>query len=79
MNAVHLRRDDPARNMHRFYRFDVQPHLYGGVLLIKESGRIGAQGRMVAEPHDCEALAAETLQHHAARKKKRGYLETGGN
>ena len=23
MNAVHLRRIDPARNMHRFYRLDV--------------------------------------------------------
>jgi predicted DNA-binding WGR domain protein len=30
MNAVHLRRIDPARNMHRFYRLDLQPDLYGG-------------------------------------------------
>ena len=40
---------DPARNMHRFYRLDVQPDLFGGVLLVKEWGRIGAQARMVAE------------------------------
>lgn len=25
MNAVHLRRIDRARNMHRFYQLDVQP------------------------------------------------------
>jgi predicted DNA-binding WGR domain protein len=29
MSAVHLRRVDPARNMHRFYRLDVQPNLFG--------------------------------------------------
>jgi WGR domain len=51
MNAVHLRRLDPARNMQRFYRLDVQPDLFGGILLVKEWGRIGAHGRMVAEPY----------------------------
>jgi hypothetical protein len=45
---VELRRIDPAKNMHRFYRLDVQPDLFGGVLLMKEWGRIGAHGRMVA-------------------------------
>jgi predicted DNA-binding WGR domain protein len=79
MNAVHLRRVDSAQNMRRFYRLDVQPDLFGGVLLVKEWGRIGAQGRMVAEPYDCEALAAEALQRQAARKRKRGYLEAGGD
>ena len=32
MIAVHLRRVDPANNMHRFYRLDVQPDLFGGVI-----------------------------------------------
>jgi predicted DNA-binding WGR domain protein len=52
MNAVHLRRIDPSRNMHRFERLDVQPDLFGGVLLVKEWGRLGARGRMVGEPYD---------------------------
>ena len=73
MNAVHLRRIDPARNMHRFYRLDVQPDLFGGVLLVREWGRIGAHGRMVAEPYDSEALAAAALQRQAERKRRRGY------
>jgi predicted DNA-binding WGR domain protein len=73
MNAVHLRRIDPARNMCRFYRLDVQPDLFDGVLLVKEWGRIGARGRMVAEPHDSEALAAVALRRHAERKRRRGY------
>ena len=72
MNAVHLRRIDPARNMCRFYRLDVQPDLFGGVLLVKEWGRIGAHGRMVAEFYDNEALAAAAL-HRQARARRRGY------
>jgi predicted DNA-binding WGR domain protein len=35
--------------MRRFYWLDVQPDLFGGVLLMKEWGRIGPRGRMVAE------------------------------
>jgi hypothetical protein len=31
-------------------------------------GRIGAYGRMVAEPYDSEAIAAVVLQQHAERK-----------
>jgi predicted DNA-binding WGR domain protein len=49
MNALHLRRIDPARNMSRFYRLDVQPDLFGGVLLVKEWGRIDQCGRMVRQ------------------------------
>jgi len=73
MTTVHLRRVDPARNMRRFYRLDVQPDLFGGVLLMKEWGRIGARGRMVAERYDSEALAADAMQRQAERKRRRGY------
>ena len=73
MNAVHLRRVDPARNMSRFYRLDMQPDLFGGVLLVKEWGRIGAQGRMMAESYESEDLAAVALQRQADRKRRRGY------
>ena len=76
MGAEHLRRGDDSRNMRRFYRLDVQPDLFGGVLLMKEWGRIGARGRMVAERYDSEALAADALQRHADRKKRRGYCLT---
>jgi len=75
MSAVHLRRIDEARNMRRFYRLDIQPDLFGGVLLMKEWGRIGARGRIVAERYDSEALAADALQRQAERKRRRGYAE----
>jgi predicted DNA-binding WGR domain protein len=76
MTALHLRRIDPARNMCRFYRLDVQPDLFGGVLLVKEWGRIGAQGRMVAEPYESEDLAAVALKRQAERKRRRGYMSS---
>jgi predicted DNA-binding WGR domain protein len=75
MTALHLRRIDPSRNMRRFYRLDMQPDLFGGVLLMKEWGRIGARGRIMAERYDSEALAADALQRQAARKRRRGYAE----
>ena len=62
MIAVTLNRVDPSRNMRRFYRLDVQPDLFGGVLLLKQWGRIGARRRIMAERYDDEALAVTTLQ-----------------
>ncbi len=75
MNAVHLRRVDPSRNMRRFYRLDIEPDLFGGVLLMKAWGRIGTEGRSVAEFHDNEAIAADAMQRQAKRKRRRGYTE----
>jgi predicted DNA-binding WGR domain protein len=72
MTAAHLRRVDPARNMHRFYRLDMQPGLFGGVLLFREWGRIGACGHGVAGPYHNEALAAVVLQRYSERKRRRG-------
>ena len=77
MTAVRVLRNDPTRNVRRFYRLDVRPDLFGGVLLVKEWGRIGAQGRMVAESYESEALAAVALQRQAERKRRRGDAEQG--
>jgi predicted DNA-binding WGR domain protein len=73
MTAVELHRIDAARNMRRFYRLDMQPDLFGGVLLIRQWGRIGARGRIVAERFDSGAFAAAALAQHAAHKARRGY------
>jgi predicted DNA-binding WGR domain protein len=71
--TLELRRIDAARNMRRFYRLDMQPDLFGGVLLVRQWGRIGARGRVVAERFEDKALAAAALAQHAARKARRGY------
>jgi predicted DNA-binding WGR domain protein len=44
MTALTLRRSDPIRNMHRYYRLDVQLDLFGAWCFIREWGRIGHRG-----------------------------------
>jgi hypothetical protein len=41
MSAITLHRTDAARNMHRYYRLDVQPDLFGEWCFVREWGRIG--------------------------------------
>ncbi len=74
---VELRRLDPTRNMRRFYWLDVQPDLFGGFLLLKQWGRIGAGGRIKAERYDAEAHALDALQRQAERKRRKGYAPQG--
>jgi predicted DNA-binding WGR domain protein len=73
VTAVHLRRIDPARNMARFYLMEMQPDLFGGVLLVKQWGRIGTGGRIVDERYGSEASAAEAMNKQDERKRRRGY------
>ena len=50
MTAVTLHRIDLAQNMARFYALDVQPDLFGCILLVKAWGRIGGRGRVESGP-----------------------------
>ena len=70
MTAVHLRRIDDTQNMRRFYRLDMQPDLFGGFLFVRQWGRIGAQGRIVAEHFDSATLAAAHWRN--TRRVRRG-------
>ena len=73
MTAVELRRIDPPRNMRRFYRLDVQPDLFGGVLLMKEWGRIGSAGQVRTVPYATATEAHEALAVQRRVKERRGY------
>jgi len=44
-------------------------------LLVKQWGRIGAQGRIVDESYANEELAADAMLRQAERKRRRGYIE----
>jgi predicted DNA-binding WGR domain protein len=44
MTALTLTRSDPTKNLHRYYRLDVQPDLFGAWCFIREWGRIGHRG-----------------------------------
>ena len=74
MPALTLRRLDPARNMLRFYRLDLQPDLFGAWGVVREWGRIGRPGRVRVDPYPTEAEAAARMQRQRTRKQGRGYV-----
>lgn len=75
--ALLLHRIDPANNMWRFYRLDVQPDLFGGALLVKQWGRIGFNGQFQERRFEDAAAAYIALRAQARRKHLRGYRDLG--
>jgi predicted DNA-binding WGR domain protein len=74
MSALTLYRIDPARNMARFYRLDMQADLFGAVCVVREWGRIGRAGQMRAIPYPTPAEAAAALDRQRRTKERRGYV-----
>jgi len=73
MSAVILYRIDTAKRMHRYYRMDVQPDLFGKWCVMREWGRIGSTGQMRSEPFPTPAHAEATLDKQRKAKERRGY------
>jgi predicted DNA-binding WGR domain protein len=73
MTAITLHRTDPAQDLHRFYRLDVQPDLFGAWCFVREWGRIGAAGQVLTVPYPTphEAQAAQDRQRRM--KERKGY------
>ena len=71
MTSINLVRIDDDKNMARFYRFDVQPTMFGEWALVKEWGRIGQAGRVCVEMNDTRGKADMALI--AKWAQKRGY------
>ena len=74
MTGMTLIRRDPARNLHRYYRLDVQPDLFGAWCLIREWGRVGQGGQMRSTPYPSTDAAQTALERQRRRKERRGYL-----
>ena len=70
---IHLLRQDAARNMARYYHLELRPDLFGGVVLNRRWGRIGANGQSKLEWFADPAAAQEASAALLARKTKRGY------
>ena len=73
IDAIILHRTDPAKNMRRFYRLDVQPDLFGQWCFIREWGRIGRAGQVRMIPYPTAANAHEALVQQQRMKERRGY------
>jgi len=74
MSAVTLYRIDPAKRMHRYYRMDVQPDLFGEWCLMREWGRIGRSGQARAAPFPTPQEAVAALHQQRRIKERRGYV-----
>ena len=74
MSAITLHRIDSARNMHRFYRLDVQPDLFGAWCVVREWGRIGQGGQMRVVPYPTMTEAQTALEQQRRIKERRGYV-----
>jgi predicted DNA-binding WGR domain protein len=74
MSAIILYRIDSAKRMHRYYRMDVQPDLFGEWCLMREWGRIGSSGQMRAAPFPTPQQAEAALQQQRRIKERRGYV-----
>jgi predicted DNA-binding WGR domain protein len=73
MSAIILHRTDPAKNMRRFYRLDVQRDLFGQWCFIREWGRIGSAGQVRMVPFATATEAQASLVRQQRGKERRGY------
>ncbi len=74
---LHLTRRDPAHNVARFYRLDVQPDLFGSWQLVRKWGRIGRAGQVCAIPYPTADEASAAFERQCRAKERRGYVEAG--
>ena len=75
VSPIYLERVDPNRNMARFYCLSVEADLFGQILAIRRWGRIGRSSRQSASPCRSVSEAMVDIQHRAAIKRRRGYID----
>ena len=73
MNEVTPYKTEPAKNIFRFYRLDIQADLFGNQCLIRQWGRIGKAGQMKTAPFPTLEAAEQELAKYQRLKSNRGY------
>ena len=71
--APRLVKHESTTNQHRFYQLGLWPDLFGGYSVVREYGRIGQPGRVMATYFDAEATARDALSKLYTTKCRRGY------
>ena len=66
-------RQNPEKNMRRFYRLYLQATLFGGNSLVREFGRIGQPGRVMVDYFPSQQEAEACLQQLMREKLGKGY------
>jgi predicted DNA-binding WGR domain protein len=59
----------------RFYSLLIERDLFGTIRLVRSWGRIGTNGRELAEVFATEIEASEVLEALARAKRRRGYRD----
>jgi predicted DNA-binding WGR domain protein len=70
-----LHRIDPEQGIRRFYSLMIERDLFGTVRLVRNWGRIGANGQELVEIFDNEETAGQALEIVARTKRRRGYRD----
>ena len=65
----------PDLNEWRFYHIEIWPDLFGRVLLVRQWGRIGTEGRRRLDTHPDRRAALQALAGLVSAKLRRGYHE----
>jgi predicted DNA-binding WGR domain protein len=73
ITAIMLTRNIAQQNVHRFYKLDVQPTLFGEWALVREWGRIGRAGTVRVETHHSRGIADIAMASYWTNRLKRGY------
>jgi len=73
MSGVTLHRTDPARNMWRYYRLDIQRDLFGAWCFIREWGRDGQAGQTRTVPYATPDAAHAAFERQRRAKERKGY------
>jgi len=68
-----LTRIDASQNVHRFYRMEIAPGLFGDWALDREWGRIGQSGQVRVDWYDTEGAAKNARFDILMQKAQRGY------
>ena len=70
---AYLQKTNPEKNQHRFYALAVQPTLFGEWALVRNWGRVGANGTQRSDWFDTEDEAIQAFEVMKQQKEKRGY------
>ena len=73
--STRLHKIDPAQNMARFYKTDVQPGLFGWSTVF-EWGRIGRAGQVQLRLYDTREAAEAACQAKRVEKQRKGYAQS---
>lgn len=68
-----LHRRDDTQNMARFYAIEIQPTLFGDVMLVRRWGRIGTKGQSLRDWFEVAPAAKAERRRLVAAKQRRGY------